>query len=409
MLPTGFPQETCVLNPAPEFASFLQFSKFPLEIRRMIWQQAMSFERNINIELFDLYQLQDPPCNRQQITTVPDPAPGRYIATVFNEGVMSALFHTTSESRQEAKVFYRVRVHGVSFRSYRTSVIGTLYLCPELDTININSITGSLKGFDEFATDVWKNDPKKIGLVNLGIPADFNKRSAKRMFEESPGRHQALKECIERLESIMFVRVLNWGPSITGYSVTSLLNEELNGSVPLAGSSGGFDCLETDPRPIRKALKTLYLGPSDPRRAVRAWHYLLRSLKIDKDELNKNASFKLCSGETRLIHCMMRSHVTNAERIAQECMAEALDHSRNRRRGSGVVEAPRRAPQVAAIGFWVFPLESIGPLYEEREDEHDEIDLMPIEFEFDRSEDMTKYPPKLHLCHLPINYLNALT
>ncbi|KAM0197270.1 hypothetical protein ACHAPA_004104 [Fusarium lateritium] len=408
MLPTGSPQETGVLNPAPEFASFPQFSKFPPEIRRMIWQQAMSYERNINIELFDLYQLQDPPCNRQQTTTVPDSAPGRYIATVFNEGVMSALFHTTSESRQEAEEFYRVRVHGVSFRSYRTSVIGTLYLCPELDTININSITGSLKGFDEFATDVWKNDPKKIGLVNLGIPADFNKISAKRMFEGSPGRHQALKECIERLESIMFVRVLNWGPSITGYSVTSLLNEELNGSIPLAGSSGGFDCLETDPRPIRKALKSLYLGPSDPRKAVLAWHYLLRRLKINKDKLNKNASFGLCSGETRLIHCMMRSHVANAERIAQECMKEALDYSQNRRRVQGIATAPKRVPRVAAIGFWVFPLDSIGPLYEEREDGHDAADPDPIEFEFDRVEDMTKYPPKLYLCHLPNNHLNAL-
>lgn len=402
-------QPSQVLNPAPELASFPLFPNLPSEIRCMIWQNAMTYERIINVELFDSYHLQSPPQNRQQTSTgnaTPfGPSLGRYTATVLNGGGMSALFHTTSESRREAKEFYRVRLHSVSFRRDKTMVNGTLYLCPELDTININIIVGSLKGFDEFASDVWKKDPKKIGLVSIGISADLTMQSALRIIHSRPGRHQAFKECIERLERIIFVREITCYPSgiVSAFPGTG---GELNRSVPIAGKSGGVDCLEADPRPIMNDLKRVYLGPGDPRIAVRAWSYLLMKLGIKNDSLSRNSSFKLCYGETRLFNHLTRAQIANNNRRGvHEWMGEDLAYSKKRRRVWEIAEESREAPQLA-IGFWLFPLESIGPLYEKTKRKGERIrpdadSPTPVKPEFDRVEDMTKYPPKLYLCHLP--------
>jgi hypothetical protein len=374
----------------------------------MIWQNAMTYERNINIELFESYHLQGLPFNGQKTSTnnaTPfGPALGRYTTTVLNGGDMSALFHTTSESRREAEEFYRVRLQSVSLRRDKTTVKGTLYLCPELDTININLIMGSLKGLDEFASDVWKNDPKKIGLVNIGISADLTMQSAIRIIRACPGRHQAFKECIERLERIMFVREVICYPSGNGCSIPGSTGGEVNRSVPITGKSGGVDCLEADPRPILNDLSSVYLGPNDPRIAVRAWSYLLMKLGIKNDSLSRNSSFKLCYGETRLFNHLIRVQISNNNRRgAHEWMEEEFSYSQKRRRTWDIAEELSEPPQLA-VGFWLFPLESIGPLYEKTKRKGKRIRFdagnpTPVEPEFDRVEDMTKYPPKLYLCH----------
>ncbi|KAH7245322.1 hypothetical protein BKA59DRAFT_454390 [Fusarium tricinctum] len=382
-------QHMQVLNLTPELTSFPLFPNLPLEIRRMIWQMAMTYERNINIQLFKSYDLGVFPRNRQR-TSAEDgspysPAPGRYTATVFDGAGMSALFHTTSESRQEAEEFYRVRLHNVSFKRTKTTVKGTLYLCPELDTITLNSIMGGLKGLDD-----------------IGIPADLTMESAIQMIDGCPGRRQALKECIERLERIMFVRVVSWYPSSIRCSTSP--GGEVNRSVPIAGKSGMVDRLETDPRPILNDLRKVYLGPTDPRIAVRAWSYLLMKLGVSKDNLNRSSSFKLCYGETRLLHSLVRARTAKTNRkIAKEWLEE-LAYLRKRRSVFGIVEEPSEPPQLA-VGFWLFPLESIGPLYEEteRNGKHDSGNLTPVESEFDRVEDMTKYPPKLYSYYLFTN------
>ncbi|SPJ75997.1 uncharacterized protein FTOL_05728 [Fusarium torulosum] len=412
MASTGSPEETVrqhlqVPDSAPELASFSMFPKLPLEVRRLIWQQAMSYERNINIELFISYNLEDLIGNRQRASTEnatpSEPALGRYTATVSDGTVMSVLFHTTSESRQEAKEFYHVRLHSVSFRGCGTTVKETLYLCPELDTINLNFMRGSLEGFEEFASDVWNNDPNKIGLVNIGISADITMDNTRLMAHRRPRRRQTLKECIERLERIMFVRVVPWDLSGTGYFIPGITGGEWNRSVPVTRKSGGVDCLETDPRPIRNDLRRVYLGPTDPRIAVHAWSYLLGILGISSENLNKNCSFRLCYDKRRVLHCLLSSQISQTDRrIAQEWMEGGLAYSRMRRREGEIPEELSEEPQLA-IGFWLFPLESIGPLYEqtERNGGHDVGSPTPVEPEFHRVEDMTKYPPKLYLCHLP--------
>jgi hypothetical protein len=416
---TGSTEETVrqhlqVLNPA-ELISFPLFPKLPPEVRCLIWQQAMSYERNINIELFKSYDLEGLTWNPQRTSTenaIPsDPAPDTYTATVSYGTVMSALFHTTSESRQEAKRFYRVRLHSVSFIRGGTTLKGTLYLCPELDTINLNFMMGSLRGFDEFASDVWNNDPNKIGLVNIGISADINMDDARLMAHRRPRQHQVLKECIERLERITFVRVVPWYPSGIGCSIPGMTDREWNRSVPVTGKSGGVDYLETDPRPIQNDLRRVYLGSTDPRIAVRAWSFLLGRLGINSENLNKDCSFRLCYEKARAIHCILSlrmsqrlgSQISQTDRrIAQEWMQGGLAYSRTRRREREIPEELSKEPQMA-IGFWLFPLESIGPLYKqtERNEGHDAGSPTSVEPEFDRIEDMTKYPPKLYLCHIP--------
>jgi hypothetical protein len=82
-------------------------------------------------------------------------------------------------------------------------------------------------------------------------------------------------------------------------------------------------------------------------------------------------------------------------------MQGGLAYSRTRRKEREIPEELREEPQMA-IGFWLFPLESIGPLYEQTEGNGrlDAGSPIPVEPEFQRVEDMTKYPPKLYLCHL---------
>ncbi|CAG7563822.1 unnamed protein product [Fusarium equiseti] len=130
-----------VFNPAPQLCpDFHQFRRFPVEVRCLIWEQALSHERWIRIDLHS-------PKNWE---TLPDPhPPGEYEFTIYKQWKISKLFRTTRESRRVALGFYRVQLpcwHRWD-RKRDISKKTTLYICPELDTLEVKDMrTNSCDG-----------------------------------------------------------------------------------------------------------------------------------------------------------------------------------------------------------------------------------------------------------------------
>ncbi|EMT60883.1 hypothetical protein FOC4_g10012170, partial [Fusarium odoratissimum] len=70
-----------------------------------------------------------------------------------------------SESRRAALAFYRVQLPCWYKRKDKTRSRGTLYVCPELGTLNLRS----LEAFGCFSRDIWAHDPRHVGLVNVSL------------------------------------------------------------------------------------------------------------------------------------------------------------------------------------------------------------------------------------------------
>ncbi|KAM0354973.1 hypothetical protein ACHAPU_000817 [Fusarium lateritium] len=374
-------QNLKVLNPKSPFASFPQFLKLPPELRRMIWHHAMAYHRLINVEL------------RGQTGCTP----------YFDGSTMSPLFQTTSESRREAERFYRVQIPGTAYGKYERGVKGTLYLCPELDIVSINAAFNPLGGVMDFAHDVWKYDPERIGLVNVGIPADVCINDAKKMTDKLRYRRNHLWKVISRFENVVFVQV-----TAPHQIYEHLWNEatpvaKLHRPIPVAGHATCYDILGTDPRPIQYQLQHVYLGSVDPRRGFEAWNFLLKLLRSNvhdhsTQDRNINYSFMLyCAGIHASLEDVRGAEVwieeefpTNDHDVQQmSCMSDSMNKG-----FMGTVQELKKVPQLA-VGFWSFPLESIGPL------DYDVSESFQTELRYDRVKDMEEYPPKLCLFHLP--------
>uniref|UniRef100_A0A0D2YA71 2EXR domain-containing protein n=1 Tax=Fusarium oxysporum (strain Fo5176) TaxID=660025 RepID=A0A0D2YA71_FUSOF len=105
-----------------ERATVPQFTQLPIEIRDMIWKEALIKDRVLNIHFF----------------------------------------HVNAESRRAGKRYYRVHIPCTYMKPGRYEK-GTLYIRPESDTICM----GLTEGFGRFAHCVWALDHLHVGLVNL--------------------------------------------------------------------------------------------------------------------------------------------------------------------------------------------------------------------------------------------------
>ncbi|KAF5667281.1 hypothetical protein FHETE_5984 [Fusarium heterosporum] len=381
-------QKLRFLNPIPPFSSFPQFLKLPAEIRCMIWDFAMAYHRLVNVELRHTKD---------------------YGISYFHESTMSALFLTTMESRREAEKFYRIKIPGKSYGRHEYIVNDTLYLCPELDIVSINAAYSPLGGVLEFADSVLNRDPKGIGLINVGIPADASVDDANMMVGKISYQREHLAELVERFERVVFVQVAAPNQIYKHLYNASIPIAKLHRPTPVAGQATCYDILGTDPRPIRDELKHLYLGSVDPRRGYGAWKFLLSLLQDNNHkwniiDRNTTYSFMLYCGEHHASYILDDASNTNCGAQAWNGGGFATYVRDVQKRSSGYdsmtqeilgTTQERNKMPLLAIGFWLFPVESIGSL----------ASNMPwpieVKLRYDRVENMTEYPPQLCLFHLP--------
>ncbi|KAF4422159.1 hypothetical protein FACUT_10768 [Fusarium acutatum] len=154
-----------------EMATFPQFARLPIDIRDLIWEQALIKDRvllhgrPLGKELSDVINSPTTPrLTEGQDTEVNVGWKKEYGVMVDDKATISKLFRVNTESRQAAKRFYRVRFPCTYMKPapgfYEK---GTLYLRPESDTIRM----GLTEGSGRFAHCVWAMDRFHVGLVNL--------------------------------------------------------------------------------------------------------------------------------------------------------------------------------------------------------------------------------------------------
>ncbi|KAI7768227.1 hypothetical protein LZL87_012076 [Fusarium oxysporum] len=164
-----------------EIATFPQFTQLPIEIRDLIWEEALIKDRVLNIHVWNLGEDCDDAAQTMQLlhgrpfdkelsdvlnspttprltdgqeTKVDPESKKEYGVMVDDKAAISKFFHVNAESRQAAKRLYR----------------GTLYIRPESDTICM----GLTEGFGRFAHCVWALDRLRVGLINLAPDLKVN-------------------------------------------------------------------------------------------------------------------------------------------------------------------------------------------------------------------------------------------
>lgn len=346
-----------IFNPAPQpCLDFHQFRRFPTEIRCLIWEQALSHERWIRIDL----RLP------KDWRTLPRPRPrDMYEIRVYRQWKISKLFRTTSESRRVALSFYRVQLPcWYSWDKYRTtSKKTTLYICPELDTLEFNDVYH----FEYFANDVWAHDRLHVGVVNLAMPScDLFLHKTWRL----GGKNKALfKETLLRIERFVVMERgsrMGWLNRDTASSIRSPSYH----ACPVYGSTFGFERLPCDPRLGDEHLKRILTGPHDPRMQFHEWFRTLKALGTRHN--HKVAyQFGMCTESDYSSDAVYEGPYTNDRDAVAEWVRENEQRFQTRMRekftregmeyptleDQGLEQAPQQA-----IGFWLFSLESIAPL-----------------------------------------------
>ncbi|RSL81260.1 hypothetical protein CEP52_017234 [Fusarium oligoseptatum] len=393
------------LPPQPT-ATFPLFPCLPVDVRYLIWEQALSHERLLRIAL-ELVTIDENKSVKRKKTHDRLYKPGEEYHIVLKERqAISKLFHVTSESRRVALSFYRVHLPCRYEWLEDSESTGTLYLCPELDIVEIGIEQYRPKTsilFANFAQDVWTHDPRRIGLVNLSIPIrSFTHpfREWRKLHLSETAQSSLLRQVIRRLERVIFSqRHYVWRMC---YPITSMHPGErcfkMNRSVPITASITRFDRLPTDPRPVKEELEIMHIGHRLPHRAVSAWFRLLRRLRLEENLLKIDYRFLLSHERKLMPRIFNRVDARKWVQEEEKEWKEILKKKRERYKEWAREETPEElaeAPQ-PAMGFWLFPLESIGAL-----PGVDKCRLVEPRGLHRSFFDMSKYSPELCLAQLP--------
>ncbi|KAJ3549495.1 hypothetical protein NM208_g473 [Fusarium decemcellulare] len=280
----------------------------------------------------------------------PHNKPTEYRLAVPQQQVISKLFHINSESRHVAIRFYRVQLpcrYGA--RGQRTEENGTFYFNPELDTLAIRDVWNQ---FPKFAHDLWVNDPKRVGLINLMVSEGASYASIPNERFNMP----LLRQVVSRLECVTFGR--------TFLSLKTDPNGFMNCDPRWRGIIPKSEKMSYNVRPMEAHLKHVDLGPKDLRRDVYEWLKALLRWQVEysdhKVDYQVIAGFMGMDGVPEILKCD-----DGFRWVGHEEWRAALPPIQfrffNQKRIREMSQELRPAPQ-PALGFWLFPLEALGPL-----------------------------------------------
>ncbi|RSL91317.1 hypothetical protein CDV31_015489 [Fusarium ambrosium] len=180
-----------ILNPpsgSKTTDTFRDFKRLPLELRWHIWELELKHERLLHVEVDFLEASPDDPDTESATRT------GKAYRIILTEFLpISKLARVNSESRAVASHFYRVQLPCVYRWEGKEDTNGIFYLNPELDTLEIRG-----KAFSNFAEDLWVHDARHVGLVNLAL-------THRHFIPESKDEYPVLRRIIPRLKRIVFL------------------------------------------------------------------------------------------------------------------------------------------------------------------------------------------------------------
>ncbi|RSM14448.1 hypothetical protein CDV31_005465 [Fusarium ambrosium] len=345
-----------LLNPRPKAkGEFHLFPQLPTDIRCMIWRQALCHERLVFVDLISRGTEYHGYWHRFSWVK---PIPNNYVIYLFQRPNISKLFHVNAESRSCASRFYRVQLPCTYFCGGRVEENGTLYLNPELDTLAI----WGYEHFIKFARDVWANDPKRVGLLNMAIPES----RIWPMYTSQNKDH--LREVVSRLQRVWFISMQEESAKLrrTRFRGTddTIWKLKPDFSQPIMPTTPAFD-RRPDPRPIQAGLRQVYIGHPDPRILIHDWICLVAALGVERD---LDYRFVVTYGDQR----EQISNRDNAVRYIERQYEQWKERLRVPRKkvwqpawlSLTIDETCQNVDQIPqpVMGFWLFPIECLGPL-----------------------------------------------
>ena len=146
-------------------SSFSPFSRLPVEIALLIWEQALIQTRLIGILVRERTSRDLHVSAKNRLGLV---ISGRcYRLQITTQHVPSPLLQTNRESRRAALEFCRVHIpcYRIGGRKWRF-----LYINPELDFLSLqNNNVDRPELLADFIHDLKALDPRGVGILNLGI------------------------------------------------------------------------------------------------------------------------------------------------------------------------------------------------------------------------------------------------
>ncbi|KAF5678184.1 hypothetical protein FDENT_9068 [Fusarium denticulatum] len=325
---------------------FHLFNKLPLEMRLKIWESALSHYRHIKVIVSDDWEFSVWNCHHERVDFKVDDIEGQpYTVFVKKSAAYHPLLNTTSESRDVAKKFYRVQLPCRRLGPDGGS-LGTLFLCPELDTIHLETQTLSLKHFEKFAQTIFAADKLNVGLVNLALDCELRHEEGE--FAISDDERLLFIEAIRRLEVLTFVglapnkctQLLLYGSDLRVINESPHLMDKL---IQSDEYDKGYFKYESGL--YNNELTAVHIGNKDPRRGYYSFCNLMQLLDIPEGVYTAKEQFMLTHNYEPYYICI------NGEPAGRYAIAYTRREYR---------EYSQEPP---AIGFWLFPLSAIGPFY----------------------------------------------
>lgn len=393
-----------IYNPAyqEQLGDFPQFSLLPKELRLQIWRHALQRYRFVKVKIPILGRHFEDVQQEQLFGGLEEELP-----IVRGHQILSKFLRVNSESREAALRFYRVHVP-CRFKSGKSIKPGTLFFNPEFDILEIHP--GWRKNiFAELVCGLKKFDPRGVGLLNLAF--DPNGSSALRYQTElsdmDPLARETFLTTMSQLHEVFFLCIENAGRMYHSWTsgIHSMVDRiEFHKSCPVASKIPSFDRVARDPRPISEDLLNVFVGTSDPRNVVFFWRKLLQSWGIPQFHPSR---YRFLVSARRPAKEKIRDRANAEEWLREEwdkCWLAGLDevsiikaYKPRIKELRSAAELERISSTKNAIGFWLFPVEALGPL---PPDEEEHADSSPFQ-QGKRVLDMSAYWPELGLSYLP--------
>ncbi|KAF2802221.1 uncharacterized protein BDZ99DRAFT_469003, partial [Mytilinidion resinicola] len=341
---------------------FTIFSQLPKELRLQIWRHAMHRQRIIKVRLelpspWEMPENPDPDINRP-----------RYTAIVEGYQVLSKLLRVSSESRDECLKFYRVHIPcqfafgEPPLSGQMETTPGTFYFNPEYDFLHLirdGQIDDPLIDFLYHLKTIY--DPRGIGLLNLAIDRNGIDGCYTALAQPStvdPTVKQAFVDTLTHIHEVFFVHTPRAGRVIVGlwYGIWPLNLKLFNRSFPIVARAPTFERLQRDPRPIAEDLKQVF-EESDQRDVFLSWRRLLQHWRIAPVRVEYRVLLTMDPAGDPDDEIMDRESAEGYLRREDEKWKRVSPEKAQAEDLEKVVRP--------AFGFWLFPLETFGPMREE--------------------------------------------
>ncbi|KAI0164579.1 hypothetical protein GGR57DRAFT_204416 [Xylariaceae sp. FL1272] len=389
-----------IINPSYE-KSFLfkQFPLLPAELRLIIWESSLRRHRLIEVWLYGGFD-----------------ADQQYTVSVRRQRVLSKLLRVNSEARAVALRFYRVKLRCVSRPVPPAGEERVLHLNPEFDFLYIRK---SCLLIAHFFTDLRGKDPLNVGVRNLALDlsgvSDLTHVPLKSLRAVDQA---AFTQTMKDLHQVFFISAGSTGRMFLGRrsEIDTNTRFEYHRSRPIVSTLStisSFDRLPRDPRTnIELDLGRVFMGTFNPRRMIYRWRCCLHQWGIQTTETTPEYRLLITTYEDRLVSGSRAAQIVDRDSALEQLRSDekywiqGTENSATEIVGNGgqvPVESPEEIDQAPkpAIGFWLFPIEALGPIPEPKEPSTADQSVINWNSRTKEFRDMRNHWPELCLTQLP--------